>query len=293
MKHFTKLLIVPLLAFFSCSQQADEAWEIDEFPTDPETHTVGMKLSAAAVQNFSEMGITEVGVYVYLKDSLVFGKNLSVSEGNLQVELPLGETLHTFVIANADEMIDTDSLSKVMVRQDVGMQKEVYLSDITEFASDNSVTSLPIELKRLVGQAVFQPRETEEQIRAITQFDQLSLTFTNVGVAYKIQSGECVQEDRTVVTDKAAGFSAFVYSLPTVSGSNRTSIDVVYLKDEQEITRTNSPLDAGIAFEPSKRSIVYMPILEDAYLTNGWSYRAGAKSVAPLSRSFTIEESEF
>lgn len=292
MKHLTTLLIIPFLFFFSCTQQVEDEWNPDR-PNLPETHPVGVRLSQASLEAFAEQGITEIEIYAYLKDSMVYGKTLPLKDGNLQVDLPLGESLQTFAVANADHLTDADSLSKVVVHQDALAQKQVYISEIVNFTSDKSVNNLGLELKRLVGQAVFQPKETEEEMNTITQFDQLNVTFTKVGVAYKVKTGVSVQEDITISVDRTAGFSASVYSFPTVNGDSRTSVDVVYWKDGEEVNRTNSPLDTGIAFEASKRSVVYMPILEEAYLQNPWTHTRAAMSFSSLTHPFTIEESEF
>ena len=240
-----------------------------------------------------EAGITEIGIYAYLKDSMVYGKNLSLNDGNLQIDLPLGENLQTFAVANADHLTDVDSLSKVVVYQDIYAQKQVYISDVVDLTSDYSVSNLSLELKRLVGQATFQPRETADELNAITRFDQLNVTFTNVGVAYKVKTGACVQQDITISVDRAAGFRASVYSFPTINADLRTSVDVVYLKGGEEVNRTNSPLDTGIAFESSKHSIVYMPILEEAYLQNSWTRSLVMRKTDMFPQPFTIEESEF
>lgn len=292
MKHLMTLLIIPFLLFFSCTQQVEDEWKPD-CPNLPVTHPVGVRFSQASLEAFAEQGITEIEIYAYLKDSMVYGKTLPLKDGDLQVDLPLGESLQTFAVANADHLTDADSLSKVVVHQDALARKQVYISEIVNFTSDKSVNNLGLELKRLVGQAVFQPKETEEEINAITQFDQLNVTFTKVGVAYKVKTGVSVQEDVTIRVDRAAGFSASVYSFPTVSGDSRTSVDVVYLKDGEEVNRTNSPLDTGIAFESSKCSVVYMPILEEAYLQNPWTHTRAVMSLSSLTHPFTIEESEF
>ena len=62
-----------------------------------------------------------------------------------------------------------------------------------------------LELKRLVGQAVFQPKEHEDKINSITQFDKLDVTFTNVGIAYKVKTGECIQKMLLLVLTKLLG----------------------------------------------------------------------------------------
>lgn len=296
MKHLASLFLLSFLLCCSCTQQMDDEWKPNEqLPNVPEKHPVSVAFSRASLETFAEQGITEIGIYVYLTDSMVYGKNLPLSNGNLKVDLPLGENLQTFVVANAGHLVDADSLSKVVVYQDVYARKPVYISDVVGFTSDKSVSSLNVELKRLVGEAVFQPKETESELNAITRFDQLNVTFTNVAVGYKVKSKECILEDVTVSTNFSTGFGASVYSFPTVNGGSRTSIDVVYLKGGEEVNRIISPLDTGIGFEPSKRSTVHMKITDENYLDEPWPVMRTAvyKEKAAPTQPFTIEVSEF
>lgn len=295
MKHLVSLFLLSFLFCCSCTQQMEDEWKSDEpLPNVPETHPVGVTFSRASLETFAENGITEVGIYVYLKDSMVYGKNLPLTNGNLKVDLPLGESLQTFVVANADRLVDTDSLSKVVIYRDATAQKQVYISDIVDFTSDKSVSSLGVELKRLVGQAVFQPKETQEELNAITRFDQLDVTFTNVATGYKVKSKECIVEDVTFSTNLSSGFAASVYSFPTVNAASRTSVDVVYLKGGEEVNRIISPLDTGISFEPSKRSNVNMKITNEDYLDEPWTtLRSAAMSKRASSQPFTIVVTEF
>lgn len=301
MKHLASLFLLSFLLCCSCTQQMDDEWKPNEqLPNVPEKHPVSVAFSRASLETFAEQGITEIGIYVYLTDSMVYGKNLPLSNGNLKVDLPLGENLQTFVVANAGHLVDADSLSKVVVYQDVYARKPVYISDVVGFTSDKSVSSLNVELKRLVGEAVFQPKETESELNAITRFDQLNVTFTNVAVGYKVKSKECILEDVTVSTNLSTGFGASVYSFPTVNGGSRTSIDVVYLKGGEEVNRIISPLDTGIGFEPSKRSTVHMKITDENYLDEPWAVMrtavvrtAAYKEKVVSTQPFTIEVSEF
>lgn len=295
MKHLVSLFLLSFLLCCSCTQQMEDEWKPKEpLPNVPETHPVGVSFSRASLETFAENGITEVGIYVYLKDSMVYGKNLPLNDGNLKVDLPLGESLQTFVVANADRLVDTDSLSKVVIYRDATAQKQVYISDIVDFTSDKSVSSLGVELKRLVGQAVFQPKETQEELNAITRFDQLNVTFTNVATGYKVKSKECIVEDVTFSTNLSAGFTASVYSFPTVNAASRTSVDVVYLKGGEEVNRIISPLDTGISFEPSKRSNVNMKITNEDYLDEPWAaLRSAAMSKRASSQPFTLVVTEF
>ncbi len=296
MRNLVKLLIVPLLAFFSCSQQIDGIWEEKEIPQESEVHPVSVRFSKADVEGFVGEGISEVGIYVYMSDSLVYGKTLSLDGSSLEIPLPLGENLQTFAVANADELVDVDSLSKVIIYQHDNMQKPVYISEIIGFTSDNSVSTLSLELKRLVGQAVFQPKESDEEMDAVTNFDALDITFTNVGIGYKVKSKECILGNVTVRTDRNNGFSASVYSFPTFDTGSLTSINVVYLKNSEEVNRLVGVLDTGISFVPSKRSTVHMDFLNEDFLDVPWNVKTHTVRMmheGKLEQPFTILESEF
>lgn len=286
MKHLVKMLFVPLLAFFSCTSPVDEIWDGSNLSQDsgessPETglHPVGVRFSKSSIAAFAEEGISEIGIYVYMSDSLIYGEKQPLVHGAIEVPLPLGENLQTFVVANADEVTGADRLSTVTIRQKDNMQKPVYISEITGFTSDNSVKSLSVELKQLMGQAVFSPKETQEEMDAITRFDALDVTFTNVGVAYNVKDEKAVLGNVTVRTDRETGFSAFVYSFPTENNGSRTSVDVSYLKEGKVVNRTNGALDTGIAFKSAKRSVVHMEILNEDWVETKWEN--------------TIEETDF
>lgn len=293
MKHLASLFLLSFLIFCSCTQQMEDEWKPDEsLPSVPETHPVGVTFSRASLETFAEHGITEIGIYVYLSDSLVYGENLPLNNGNLKVDVPLGERLRTFAVANADHLVDTDSLSKVIVYQDEQAQKEVYLSEVTEFMSDRTVSQVSLELKRIVGQATFQPSESGEDIAAITQFDRMNMVFTNVGIGYKVNTGECIQEDVEVSADLTSGFSASVYSFPTV-GQNSTGLDLIYMKEGQEVNRTKRVLDTNIVFEVSKRTVVSIPVLDDSYLQQTFTRGMMLKEKTTTLPGLTIREYDF
>ena len=199
MKHLMKLLFVPFLLFFSCTTQVDGVLNDGDLPQNNEDasveatlHPVGISFSKSSIAAFAEEGISEIGIYVYMDGSLIYGEKQPLVHGAIEVPLPLGENLQTFVVANADEVADADQLSTAVIRQNDNMQKPVYISEIIGFTSDNSVKSLDVELKRLVGQAVFAPVESQEEMDGITQFDALDITFTNVGVAYSVKEEKAV-----------------------------------------------------------------------------------------------------
>lgn len=289
MKHLIHAFIVLCLFLVSCSQYSDEERNSDTSNV-PEARTVGFRFTRASLETFAAHGITEIGIYVYLSDSLVYGENLPLNDGNLKVDVPLGERLQTFAVANADRLERTDSLSKVILYQDSQAQKEIYLSEVTEFMSDRTVSQVSLELKRIVGQATFQPTEGGEEIASITQFDRMNMVFTNVGIGYMVNTGECIQEDVEVSADITSGFTASVYSFPT-TGQNSTGLDLIYIKDGQEVNRTKRVLDTNITFEASKRTVVSMPLLDESYLQNPF-VRSRMLNTATY-QELTIEEYDF
>ena len=265
------------MLFFSCTTQVDGVLNDGDLPQNNEDasveatlHPVGISFSKSSIAAFAEEGISEIGIYVYMDGSLIYGEKQPFVHGAIEVPLPLGENLQTFVVANADEVADADQLSTAVIRQNDNMQKPVYISEIIGFTSDNSVKSLDVELKRLVGQAVFAPVESQEEMDGITQFDALDITFTNVGVAYSVKEEKAVLEDVTVRTNRESGFGAYVYSFPTENNGSRTSVDVAYLKEGVIVNRTNGSLDTGIIFKSSKRSVVHMEILNEDWVETEW-----------------------
>ncbi len=50
----------------------------EQLPQCARNQPVGVSFSRASLETFAEHGITEVGVYVYLQDSMVYGKKISL-----------------------------------------------------------------------------------------------------------------------------------------------------------------------------------------------------------------------
>jgi hypothetical protein len=291
MKHFISLLFLSALILSSCSSQDDNEWDLNgQQNPQPIKKSMSIGFSKASLLTFAENNITELGIYVYLNDSLVYGKNLPVNNGELKIEVPLGENLKTFAVANAGEVINTDSLTKVAVYQDETCQKEIFMSEIESFISDKSVNEVTLELKRMVGQATLQPVENTAELSAVTSFDALNVVFNNVVIGYKPGTGEYITGNATVNTKLADGYKASVYSYPSpeeVLGN----IEVVYMKENNEINRTLRPLDVSLAYAASKRIVVNMPVLDSDYLEKPLP-TTRLKSVN-TSREITVQEYQF
>lgn len=300
MKSWMKLCVVSLfICFVSCTNGMNELDRLEEssFPSENsnmQSGLVNILLSRASLDGFAESGVTEISLFVYQKDSLICGREYPVNEGDIQIELPLGEDLQTFAVANAGRIERTDSLSKVVVYLDESAQTEVYISDVIDFTSDNSQPSLFLELKRMVGRAILQPTDAKEDLHTQTWFDRMEVTFTNIGTAYKVAEGICVgQQNVTVSARKENDYVASVYSFPTKDtdeeGGNvlsPTSVTLAYYKNNTLVNRTLGELKTNIYFLPSHSYKVTLPVLEESYLDKPL---AGSRS----ANLFSVVESEF
>ena len=291
MKHLIRLLFLSALFLFSCSNQDEGEWNTDN-QKDSQTpkKIMGISFNKASLTTFAEHNITELGVYVYLSDSLVYGKTLSLNNGELEIEVPLGENLKTFAVANAGIIADTDSLHKITIYQEENCQKEVFVSDIVSFISDKSVEKVNLELKRKVGQAILKPVESTTELSGVTSFDAINVIFNNVVTGYKPGTDEYILDNVTVNSKLADGYSASVYSFPT-PGEDLGSIEVIYTKGNIEVNKTSRPLEVAIKYEISKRSVVNMPILDEDYLEKNFPTLRMKKS--KVNQRVTIQEYEF
>ncbi|GAB6009768.1 hypothetical protein [Dysgonomonas reticulitermitis] len=291
MKHPFNLLFLSFFLFlFSCSNQVeDELGSDDTQESLSPTKSISLGLSKSSLEIFQSYGITELSIYAYLNDSVVYGKTLPLNNGNLKIEVPLGENLKTFAIANAGQITDSGSLSTITIYQDYENQKEIFISDIVSFMSDKSVDTVKLELKRVVGQAVLQPTESSTELSAVTNFDALNVIFNNVFVAYMPGANKYVLGNVTINTKLSDGYKASAYSFPT-QGENFGSIEIIYLKSNTEVNKTIRPLDVAIKYEISKRTVVNMPILDEDYLEKSFSV---ALKAVKSTQKITVQEYQF
>ncbi len=284
MKKLLTLFAVSLLLLASCSPAADElAGGQSQGQTQgaSQKRTVTLSLTRSSDDATApQADISEVSIYVYQVerkvDSLVYAKTLQLGDGNLTVELPLGENLQTFVVANAASVTDTDSLATVTVNLDADCSNEVYISDIVSFKSDYTTQNVAVTLHRLVGQVVFQPVEDLATLSSFGKFDRVDVTFTNMATAYKVQSGEVVTSDVTLSTDLSKDFKTQAYSFATTSAGTSTGLTYKMYQAGAFVNQTAALVDAGIIFEPSKRYTVNIPLTDEEYLESAWSTSAKA-----------------
>lgn len=269
MRNVIFFWILSLGLLSSCSEDIEPG--LEKTFNEEQNASAVISFSRGSLETLSDYGINDVSIYAYMSDSLVCEKKFSFDGSSFEVPLPLGENIRTFVVAGAGEISGTDKLSTAYVSQkNLNMQKPAYISDVINFTSDNSLKNLEIELKQIMGQAVFSPTEALETLQDTDNFDELKLTFTNVGTKYFIESGKTETEDVVITSDISTGYSAFIYSFPTVKNGTVTSIDVIYSKEGEDVNRTLGALDTGIVFESLKRWTVKMELLNPDWVDKPW-----------------------
>lgn len=298
MRNVIFFWILSLGLLSSCSEDIEPG--LEKTFNEEQNASAVISFSRGSLETLSDYDINDVSIYAYMSDSLVCEKKFSFDGSSFEVPLPLGENIRTFVVAGAGEISGTDKLSTAYVSQkNLNMQKPAYISDVINFTSDNSLKNLEIELKQIMGQAVFSPTDALETLQNTDNFDELKLTFTNVGTKYFIESGKTETEDVVITSDISTGYSAFIYSFPTVKNGTVTSIDVIYSKEGEEVNRTLGALDTGIVFESLKRSTVKMELLNPDWVDKPWDNNTDEQDVINMTNTragkslpdFEIEES--
>lgn len=304
MKKLLTLFAVSLLLLSSCSPSTDDLTESQsqgQTQGASQMRTVTLSLTRSSDDATApQADISEVSIYVYQVerkvDSLVYAKTLQLGDGNLNVELPLGENLQTFVVANATSVSDADSLATVTVNLDADCSNEVYISDIVSFKSDYTTQNVAVTLHRLVGQVVLQPLEDEATLSSFGKFDRVDVTFTNMATGYKVQSGEVITRDVTLSTDLSKGFKAQAYSFSTATAGTSTGLTYKMYQGGTFVNQTVALVDAGIVFEPSMRYTVNIPLTNEEYLESAWSTSAKASAhskASAVSKPVSVTVTQF
>lgn len=299
MKKLMTFVFMSLLVLTSCSEAIDELAGQNSGPsqTAQQTRTVTLNLTRSSDDVAEQADIKEVSIYVYQverkKDSLVYAKTLAVGDGNLNVELPLGENLQTFVVANASSVTETDSLATVQINLNPACTDEVYISDIVSFKSDYTTSDVNVTLHRLVGQVVLKPTEDEATLAAFNKFDKVDVTFTNLATSYKVQSKAVMVSDVTISTDKSKGFQASAYSFPSAPAGTSTGVTYKMYKGSNLVNQTAALVDAGIVFDSSKRYIINVPLTDEEYLQSAWDASAKARTRAAKKAQVSVTVTDF
>lgn len=268
MKKLTIVWVTALVTLGACSQDT----AITESEAELPIVTGKKQLVRLNLAKEDGIDVSQVSIYVYMserkKDSLICSQTIDIGNGNIQLSLPLGEHLKAFAVANPGSVTNEDSLATVTINQDSEAAKEVYLSDIASFNSDYTTSSVSLTLKRLVGQLVVTPKESD---LSNSKFDEANITFSNIGLSYKVGTGEVTLGDITLSTNAGSEWKAQVYSFPTTNAGASTKLNISFLSNGGIINSSAAPIDTETTIEVSKRYNIILPYLDEDYLSRPWT----------------------
>lgn len=272
-KNFSKLLLCMSLALAGCSQAEDEPTVA---PGAEETGKVAINISRAEASDFADAGISDITVFVYHVErkgtTLVSETTMPVGEGTLEMSFPLGENYQTFAVANAASITGKETLATVTLNLDPAAKNDVWATNVVRFASDKSYPEISLVFSRRVAAVNFAPAETDTELAAISDFDNINLTFTEVATAYQVQANKAVSTTYTVSAPASAGYKASFHTFDT-TGLGRGTLTIDYTKGGQSV-RKSQPLECD-TYAAGKRISSIVPITD--------------LSIADASRAFSPE----
>lgn len=276
MKQLTIVLFVALVALCSCSQDImlteSGGAETSQAPAGK------IRLVHLGISGTDEADVKSVAIYVYVserkKDSLVCSMTVNPADGDIRLELPLGESLKAFAVANAGEITGADSLATVTVNMNAAASGEVYLSDIVSFSSDYTAPDVQLTLSRMVGEIVVRPKEEN---LADAGFDRAAVTLSNVGLACRVSTREVTTGDVTLQTGAAGQWTVRAYSFPTADAGASAKLNMTFFDGEEIVNTSAAAIDLETTIEASKRYNVTIPYLDEDYLSKPWTRATGAQ----------------
>ena len=266
MKKVLTFVSMSLLLLASCSQDTELTSGQTQLPddngknVDTRTMTVGF---ANTLLEDAALDFTDVEVFAYKTggfnvDSLLVRKTLPLQNNKLQLELPLDETVQTFLAANHAAVTLDDSLATVTVWQDKACSRKVWLSNTVKFSSNYSGMGT-LTMSPAYGEAVIAPTETPETIAAVA--DSIVFTLRNVPTSWQVTKAESGSED---ITFTWKDFTTQP-TLRAFAGTKASNLAYSIYKGGKEIRRTPADIDTGLLFHLCKRSTISFPVVDEEY----------------------------
>lgn len=263
-KNISKLLLCMSMALTGCSQAEDEPAVATG---GDETAKVSINLSRAEAADFAEAGISDITVFVYHVErkstTLVSETTLPVGEGVLEMSFPLGETYQTFAVANAASITDKESLSTIALHLDPLAKNDVWSTNVVRFSSDKSVSEISLVFSRRVAEVSFAPAESADELAAITEFDNVNLTFTEVATSFLVQGLKPVSTELTLAAPASAGYKVSFHTFDTTTLSKGT-LTIDYTKGGQSVKKSQ-PLECN-SYASGKRISCIVPITDPSII---------------------------
>lgn len=294
-KNLSKLLLPCVFGLAACSQSADE-------PASPDTgastgsSTVTMTLSRAAADDFLAAGISRITILTYQVDRegspLIDEKDVEVGSGRFEFEFPLGETYQAFAVANAGAINDKEFFETVSLKIDPSAKNDVWVSTPVKFASDKSVSSVSLVMRRVVAEVNFTPAEEDSELAAQSYFDRLDLTFKNVASTYMVATTKAVADEFSFTVTAANGYKTSFHTFATTSLETKSSLFITYYNGGSQVNVSPSDLDTGVTFDASRRYNLIVPVTNPDFIAIPWTSSTNVTSRSGMP-GITVEEYDF
>lgn len=285
-KKLSNILVLSLLGFASCTQAVEEPTQQPTPDVPDGMQKVEMSLSRAAIDDFAAAGIDKYTIYVYKTErktsSLQSEQVVNLNDAAVSLNLPLGEQFRIFAVANTAAVTEKETFETVTLHLDPMSDKAIWMSSPISFASDKSVSKLDLVMQRIVSLVDFAPAETEAELAAQTEFDKLSLSFTNTSISYKVNGGVAEAYTMVAETDASKGYKASFYTFETSSLGEDSMLDIVYSKGGQQVNTSAGSLETGVRYAANNHYTMSVPVLSADFVQNPWASALSRSSRKPV-----------
>ncbi len=270
-KIFNKAILLGLLALVSCSQSQ----EAPQPPEVGESQTVNISMTRGVQDDFIAAGVENYTIYVYRNTkgdkSLFSEQQVNVNQNTVSLNFSLGDSFKIFAVANVASVTGKEDFETMELHLDPEQNAQVWMTEITSFTSDKSVTSLEMSMQRLVARVEFAPAESEQELSQQTLFDTLNLTFTNTADTYKVCDGSVITKNQNLVLTAATGYKGGFYTFSTTSSDGDSMLEIAYLKGGATINKSAGMLETGVKYAPNNRYNMSVPVLANDYVETPWT----------------------
>lgn len=285
-KIFNKAFLLGLLAMGACSQSQ----EAPQPPEGGETQSVSISLTRGVQDDFIAAGVDTYTIYIYRNTkadkSLFSEQQVGASQSNVTLNFSLGDNFKIFAVANVSSVTGKDDFETMELHLDPLSNSQVWMTEVTTFTADKSISKLDLSMQRLVARVDFAPAESEEELAAQSLFDTMNLTFTNTADTYKVSNGSVTIKDQNLSLNSATGYKGGFYTFPTISGGSDSMLEITYLKGGAQVNKSAGMLETGIKYTANNRYNMSVPVLANDYVETAWT-RAGGNSNLKLTVNIT------
>lgn len=268
----------------ACSQSKEEP---QQPPASGETQTVSISMTRGVQDDFIAAGVENYTIYVYNNSrsdkSLFSEQQVSVNQNTVTLQFSLGDNFKIFAVANVASVTGKDNFETLELHLDPLSNSQVWMTEVTAFTSDKSVSNLEMSMQRLVARVEFAPAETADELAAQTLFDTLQLNFTNTADTYKVCDGSVEMKDQTLVLTGANGYQGGFYTFATTAAESDSMLEITYLNGGNVVNKSAGALETGVKFAANNRYNMSVPVLANDYVETPWT-----RSAAAASTGFTV-----